>query len=329
MIIMGVEGSANKLGIGVMRDSEILSNLRETYSPPTGQGFIPLDAAEHHRSKIYDLIERSLEAANIKMSDVDIFCYTRGPGMYQLLSIGCNVFRTLSLLYNKPLIPVNHCIAHIEMGKLVTNAKNPVVLYASGGNTQIIAYSDKVKLYKIFGETLDVAVGNCLDRVARELNLSNYPSPGYSIEQAAKKGSKYIPLPYTVKGMDMSFTGPIETLKRIKHEYSVEDLCYSLQETLFAMLVEVTERAMSYVGSDEVMLVGGVGCNVRLQEMLGKMVKQRGGILYSTDERFCIDNGVMIAYTGYLMHKSGCEFKIKDCNVTQRFRTDSVKVNWN
>ena len=108
---------------------------------------------------------------------------------------------------------VNHCIAHIEMGRLVTGAKNPTVLYVSGGNTQVIAYSQK--RYRIFGETIDIAVGNCLDRFARVLKLSNDPSPGYNIEQLAKRGSKYLELPYVVKGMDVSFSGILSFIESI------------------------------------------------------------------------------------------------------------------
>lgn len=149
------------------------------------------------------------------------------------------------------------------MARLITGAKNPTVLYVSGGNTQIIAYSQK--RYRIFGETLDIAVGNCLDRFARILKLSNYPSPGYNIEQEAKKGKKFVPLPYVVKGMDMSFSGVlsyIEDLVKTSENYTVEDLCFSLQETLFAMLVETTERAMAHCGSKEVLICGGVGCKL-------------------------------------------------------------------
>nr|CAI5852067.1 unnamed protein product [Callosobruchus analis] len=109
------------------------------------------------------------------------------------------VARTVAQLWNKPLLGVNHCIGHIEMGRLITGARNPTVLYVSGGNTQIIAYSRKK--YRIFGETIDIAVGNCLDRFARVLKLSNDPSPGYNIEQLAKNGNKYVPLPYCVKGL--------------------------------------------------------------------------------------------------------------------------------
>lgn len=326
MIVLGIEGSANKLGVGIVKDREILANLRKTYVPPAGEGFIPAKAAEYHREQILQLVEDSLRAANIVLEQVDAFAYTRGPGIQQSLVVVATVVRTLALVYGKPIIPVNHCIAHIEMGRLITNADNPVILYVSGGNTQIIAYSDKK--YKIFGETLDIAVGNCLDKLARVLNLDNYPSPGLSIEKKAREGKNYIELPYTIKGMDMSFSGILSQLKKLSGRHSVEDLCYSAQETMFSILVEGTERCMSFVGSKEVLIVGGVGCNERLQEMMNKMVQARGGVLHATDERFCIDNGVMIAYTGLLAYQSGQRARIEDCDVTQRFRTDSVEIAW-
>nr|NVI71497.1 putative tRNA N6-adenosine threonylcarbamoyltransferase [Cucujiformia] len=134
--------------------------------------------------------------------------------------------------------------------------------------------------------------GNCLDRFARVLKLSNDPSPGYNIEQSAKQGSKFIPLPYCVKGMDVSFSGILTYIEERCHKllssgYTKEDLCYSLQETAFAMLVETTERALAHVGSKEVLIVGGVGCNLRLQEMMRTMCEERGSVLFATDERFC------------------------------------------
>nr|MBE5724940.1 putative tRNA N6-adenosine threonylcarbamoyltransferase [Cucujiformia] len=134
--------------------------------------------------------------------------------------------------------------------------------------------------------------GNCLDRFARVLKLSNDPSPGFNIEQLAKKGNEYIPLPYCVKGMDVSFSGILTYLeerlnKLLSDGYTQEDLCYSLQETIFAMLVETTERALAHVGAKEVLIVGGVGCNLRLQEMMRIMCEEREAVLFATDERFC------------------------------------------
>jgi len=216
------------------------------------------------------------------------------------------------------------------------------VLYVSGGNTQVIAYSRQ--RYRIFGETLDIAVGNCLDRFARVIDLSNDPSPGYNIEQEAKKGKRLLPLPYATKGMDISLSGILTsteaytTDKRFRRDgngnsdlediITPADLCFSLQETVFAMLVEITERAMAHIGSKEVLIVGGVGCNERLQEMMGIMAQERGGQVFATDERFCIDNGIMIAQAGLLGFRMGQTTPLSKSTCTQRFRTDEVHVTW-
>ena len=332
VIAIGFEGSANKLGIGIVKDGVVLSNVRHTYVAPPGEGFLPRDTAKHHQGHILDVLKRALDEAKIKPEEIDCVCFTKGPGMGAPLVSVAVVARTVAQLWRKPLVAVNHCIAHIEMGRLVTGAKNPTVLYVSGGNTQVIAYSQK--RYRIFGETIDIAVGNCLDRFARVLKLSNDPSPGYNIEQLAKRGSKYLELPYVVKGMDVSFSGILSFIESIgkekydKGECTAADLCYSLQETVFAMLVETTERAMAHCGSNEVLIVGGVGCNLRLQEMMGAMVRERGGMVYGMDERYCIDNGAMIAQAGWEMFRSGQTTPIEDTWVTQRYRTDEVEVTW-
>lgn len=330
---IGFEGSANKVGVGIVRDGRILSNVRHTYVAPPGEGFLPKDTAKHHRRHLLDVLRQALEEADVTPErDIDCVCYTKGPGMGAPLVTVAVVARTVAQLWGKPLVGVNHCIGHIEMGRLVTGAQNPTVLYVSGGNTQVISYSQN--RYRIFGETIDMAVGNCLDRFARVLKLSNDPSPGYNIEQLAKKGSKYVELPYSVKGMDVSFSGIlsyIEAVAREKlasRECTEADLCYSLQETIFAMLVETTERAMAHCNSNEVLIVGGVGCNLRLQAMMGEMVQERGGRVYGMDDRYCIDNGAMIAQAGWEMFRSGQTTAMGDSWITQRFRTDEVEVTW-
>lgn len=322
VLAIGFEGSANKLGIGILDDDKILANCRRTFISPPGEGFLPKETAIHHRQNVNSLLKQALEEAGIKTSDIDVVCYTKGPGMGAPLAAVAVVARTVAQLWNKPLLGVNHCIGHIEMGRFITGSKNPIVLYVSGGNTQVIAYSKNK--YRIFGETIDIAVGNCLDRFARLLKLSNAPSPGFNIEQMAKKGQKFISLPYCVKGMDMSFSGILAFMESMSEkflkEHTPEDLCFSLQETVFAMLVEVTERALAHCGSNEVLIVGGVGCNLRLQEMMRIMCEERGATLFATDERFCIDNGLMIAKAGAEMFKSGVKMKWEDSTVTQRYR---------
>ncbi|CRK17555.1 hypothetical protein BN1723_017554, partial [Verticillium longisporum] len=112
------------------------------------------------------------------------------------------------------------------------------------------------------------------------------------------------------------------------NDQEIPDLCFTLQETVFAMLVEITERAMAHVGSSQVLIVGGVGCNERLQEMMGLMARDRGGSVYATDERFCIDNGIMIAHAGLLAYNTGFRTPLEDSQCTQRFRTDEVHIKW-
>ncbi|GBE77925.1 O-sialoglycoprotein endopeptidase [Sparassis latifolia] len=346
-IALGLEGSANKLGAGIIRhgpdgSTTVLSNVRHTYITPPGEGFLPRDTAIHHREWALAVINDALNKAEISFHDIDCICYTKGPGMGAPLVSVALVARTLSLLYDKPLVGVNHCVGHIEMGRQITGARNPIVLYVSGGNTQVIAYSQQC--YRIFGETLDIAVGNCLDRFARVIDLSNDPSPGYNIEQEAKKGKRLLSLPYTTKGMDISLSGiltSVESYTRDKRyrqngplsegEVDIitpQDLCFSLQEVVYAMLVEITERAMAHIGSKEVLIVGGVGCNEHLQGMMGTMAKERGGQVFATDERFCIDNGIMIAQAGLLSYRMGFQTPLTKSTCTQRFRTDEVHVAW-
>jgi N6-L-threonylcarbamoyladenine synthase len=140
--------------------------------------------------------------------------------------------------------------------------------------------------------------------------------------------------------MDCSFSGILTTASQLAAQLGTltdpsshqlitkEDLCFSLQETVFAMLVEITERAMAHVGSQQVLIVGGVGCNERLQDMMAIMARDRGGEVYATDERFCIDNGIMIAHAGLLAFRSGFRTSLEESTVTQRFRTDEVEVTW-
>ena len=343
---IGLEGSANKLGVGLIHHppnapATILSNIRHTYVSPPGAGFLPKDVAQHHRRHVVSLAKAVLTESRIPISKIDCICYTRGPGMGAPLQSVAVAARMLSLLWDKPLVGVNHCVGHIEMGRTITGADNPVVLYVSGGNTQVIAYAEQ--RYRIFGEALDIAVGNCLDRFARTLEISNDPAPGYNIEQLAKKGRVLVDLPYTVKGMDCSFSGILASIDILAANLKANpetrdpitgdvittaDLCFSLQETIFAMLVEITERAMAHVGSNQVLIVGGVGCNERLQEMMGLMARDRGGSVFATDERFCIDNGIMIAHAGLLEYECGVTTPLEDSGCTQRFRTDEVFVKW-
>ncbi len=325
MITLGIEGTAHTLGVGIV-DSErkVLANVLDMYRPPEG-GLHPREAANHHADVVSPLILRALEEANVSMKEIDVISFSKGPGLGPCLRVAATAARSLSLLLNKPIIGVNHCVAHVEIGRATTGCTDPALLYASGGNTQVIAFANGK--YRIFGETLDVGIGNMLDKLGRELGLGYYAGP--TIERLAKDGDKLLELPYSVKGMDISFSGIMTAALALKKKgHRLEDIAFSIQETCFAMLAEVTERAMAHVGKDEVLLGGGVAQNMRLREMIGEMAKERGAEMFVPDRRLCMDNGAMIAWLGNLMYSSGVRMSIDDTTVEQRFRTDEVEVTW-
>lgn len=325
MITLGIEGTAHTLGVGIVNsEGKVLSNVIDMYRPPEG-GLHPREAANHHAEVVADVVMRSVKESGRTLNDVDLVSFSMGPGLGPCLRVAATAARSLSHRLDIPIVGVNHCIAHIEIGNVTTGCKDPVLLYASGGNTQIIAYSDK--RYRIFGETQDVGIGNMLDKLGRELGLGFYAGP--AIEKLAANGSKLLDLPYSVKGMDMSFSGMM-TAALAHHEKgeSLEDIAFSVQETAFGMLAEVTERAMAHIGKKEVLLGGGVAQNNRLKDMVRAMAEDRGAAMYCPDRRLCMDNGAMIAWLGHVMYDSGVRMKIEDTVVRQRFRTDEVPITW-
>ncbi len=325
MITLGIEGTAHTLGVGVV-DSErkVLSNVIDMYRPPQG-GLHPREAANHHAEVVAGNIEKAVSEAGISLKDVDLVAFSMGPGLGPCLRVAGTAARSLALSLGVPIIGVNHCIAHIEIGNAVTGCTDPCLLYASGGNTQVIAYSDS--RYRIFGETQDVGIGNMLDKLGRDLGLGFYAGP--AIEKLARDGDRLLDLPYSVKGMDVSFSGILTAAVAYKEKgCRLEDICFSVQETAFSMLTEVTERAMAHIGKSEVLLGGGVAQNGRLRDMVGTMAKERGGRMFVPDSRLCRDNGAMIAWLGNLMYGSGVRMDVKDTEVRQRFRTDEVSVTW-
>ncbi len=323
MIALGIESTAHTFGVSILNEKKILSNVKKSYVTDKG-GIIPAKLAEHHVEVCDEVIKKSLKEAKINLDDIDLISFSQGPGLGHALRIGAIIARTLCLKTNKPIIGVNHCIAHLEIARLLTKAKDPVLLYASGANTQVIAYEGKK--YRVFGETLDMGVGNFLDSFARYLELG-FPG-GPKIEQLAKNG-KYIELPYVVKGMDVSFGG---ILTNIKQKYNKgtkkEDLCYSVQETVFSMLLEVSERAMAHCDKQELVLGGGVACNSRLKEMAESMCKERGAECFIPENQYLVDNAAMIAWLGLVEYKAGIRMKINETEIRPYERTDDIIVEW-
>lgn len=294
------------------------------FKPELGKGFIPVDLAEHHHNMAIRLLEEALRESKLKMDDIDVIAFSQGMGIPNSLKVGAAFARYLSLKYDKPLVGVNHGVAHIEIGKYRTGAEDPVVAYLSGGNSQILAYVDG--RYRIFGETQDIPVGNALDVLSREMG---YPTPGGpEIEKLAKTG-KFIDLPYVVKGMDMSFTGILTAaIGKFRGGISKEDISYSMQEVCFSMLTEVTERAMAHTNKKELLLVGGVAANKRLQEMMKIMCEERGADFYVVPKEYASDNGIMIAWTGLLSYGTGHAIITRDSRVKQDWRTEDMEISW-
>jgi N6-L-threonylcarbamoyladenine synthase/protein kinase Bud32 len=319
---LGIEGTAEKLGVGIVSSGgRILANVVVQQSLKAG--IHPREAAQHHAEHMPQAIAQALKKAGATLRDIDLIAFSRGPGLGPCLRVAAVSARTLSLSLGKPMVGVNHCIGHIEIGRLLTKAHDPLTLYVSGGNTQVIAYDSG--RYRVFGETLDIAVGNCIDQFARRANLGNPGGP--VVESLAEKGT-YFPLPYVVKGMDLSYSGILTAALEALEKHSVEDVCKSLQETIFAMLVEVTERALAQTEKGEVLLAGGVGVNKRLREMLSLMAREHEAEFYVPPGEVLGDNGAMIAWLGILMYRSGVTHALRDTTVVQRFRTDEVEVGW-
>ena len=326
MNILGIEGTAWNLSAAVVNEKKVICEVESSYKPVQG-GIHPREAAQHHASEIKNVISETLSIAKengILKKNISAVAFSQGPGMGPCLRTVATAARALSLSLDIPLVGVNHCVAHVEVGRWNSGIKDPVVIYTSGANSQILAYRDGT--YRIFGETLDIGIGNALDKFGRHAGLKHPGGP--KIEKLAKKAKKYVPLPYVVKGMDLSFSGLTTAAKDALDSESLEDVCFSFQETAFAMLVEVTERALAHCGKDEVLLVGGVGANSRLKEMLKTMCKGRGAKFFAPENRFMKDNASMIAYTGLLMFKKGITTPINESSVMPDYRPDDVDISW-
>lgn len=321
-MILGIECTAHTFGAAVVNKKKILSNVKDMYTTESG-GIIPSESGKHHSRVAKDIYDRALKQANIKEDQINAIALSNAPGLAPCLLSGMRFSKTLASKLKIPIIPVNHCIAHLEIGRSL-GSKDPVLLYASGANTQIIAYASGK--YRIFGETLDIGIGNLLDKFARSAGLG-FPG-GPKIEKEAKLG-KYVELPYSIKGMDVSFSG-IQTKLIQLHKSGVplKDLSFSLQETAFAMLVEASERALAHTKKTELVLGGGVACNSRLQEMCKLMCLERKSKFFCPEKALLTDNAAMIAYTGELMYSGFSKRKKEVLDIKPRERTDQVEVFW-
>jgi len=327
MLGLGIESTAHTFSCAIIekkgKKGEILSDVRKIYRPANGAGIHPREASRHHIENSSSVLSECLKDAKISIKDLDLISYAAGPGLGPCLRVGAVVARSLASFYKIPIYPVNHAIGHIELGKLLTGASNPLVLLVSGGHTMLLAFLDKQ--WRVFGETLDITLGQLLDQFGRSLGFA---SPcGKNIEELASTSSNYITLPYSVKGNDVSFSGLLSATKTIAKN-SKNDACYSLQETAFAMISESVERALSFTNKKELMIVGGVAANKRLSEMLQDVCKRHGCKFSVVPLRYAGDCGSQICWTGLLESQVKSGVSLKDTFVTQSWRLDSVKINY-
>lgn len=327
---LGIESTADDFSVGILSfKGEILANEISMFMPETG-GIHPREAARHHAEVSGKVLAAALQKAGIRPHEIKIIAFSQGPGLGPCLRTGATAARALASYLQVPLVGVNHCVAHIEIGKLITGAKDPLALYVSGGNTIVAAF--EAGRYRIFGETLDIAVGNCLDVFAREAGLrQKVGAPfGALVEKLAASGQNFVSLPYIVKGMDLSFSGLLTAAIELLHsgKYRLEDLCYSLQEVVFSMLTEVTERALAHTEKPEVLLTGGVAANKRLQSMLETVAKEHNARFCVVPKQYALDNGAMIAWTGILAYQQGLSTPIEKSFVRLKWRLDEVYAPW-
>jgi N6-L-threonylcarbamoyladenine synthase len=335
MLCLGIESTAHTFGCSIVEVSannkkigKVLSDVRQVYKAPEGSGIHPREASRHHVVISPSVLKNSLERAKIVIRDIDIIAYSAGPGLGPCLRVGAVVARTLATFYKKPLVPVNHALGHIELGAMLTGASDPLVLLVSGGHTMILAFSQK--RWRVFGETLDITIGQLLDQFGRS---AGFASPcGDRIEELAGTSSEtYLRLPYLIKGNDVSFSGLLTASIRTASDKNnlLPDVCYSLQETAFAMLTETIERAISFTGKREMIIVGGVAANKRLSQMLEMACRRQNGILYICPINFSGDNGAQIAWTGILDYiTTKKQVTIEKSFIRQSWRVDTIDIGW-
>jgi N6-L-threonylcarbamoyladenine synthase len=327
MNCLGIESTAHTFSCAIIqkngKSGKILSDVRKIYQPPDGHGIHPREASRHHIENSSKILSQCFDEAKIRIDDLDMIAYAGGPGLGPCLRVGAVVARSLASYYKIPIYPVNHAIGHIELGKLLTGAKNPLVLLVSGGHTMILAFSSG--RWRVFGETLDITLGQLLDQFGRSLGFA---SPcGRKIEDLATKSTDYVDLPYSVKGNDVSFSGLLSATKNISSKDS-GSACFSLQETAFAMIAEATERALAFTKKKELMIVGGVAANKRLSSMLKNVCKNQKSKFFVVPLNYAGDCGSQIAWTGLLESTVGKGSKIEDTFVKQSWRLDTVDVSY-
>ncbi len=296
MKILAIESTAHTLGASIVytKNNKIKISNNVVFRYENKGGYVPRELAEHHAKFFKEAVEMALRSSKTKIKEIDAVAYSSSPGIGHALHVGWVGAKAISLKYDIPLIGVNHAKAHIEIGKYFCRPTDALYVFISGGNTQLVV--EEGKRYKILGETLDIGIGNFLDRVGRTLKLT--PPNAVGVINAYKKSQKFIELPYRVKGANVAFAGLLTAVEKLSHKYKKEDLAYSAQETAASELCEVTEKVLAHLKKKEIIAVGGNAQNKRIREMLSAVAKDHKAEFCAPPAQYCGDNAAMIGILG-------------------------------
>ncbi len=331
IIVLGIESTAHTFGVGIVDNSEkfILADERIQYVPKLG-GIHPREASRFFAENSSTIVKKAIDSAGIPTREVDAIAVALGPGLGPCLRIGASIARALSIYLGKPLVPVNHAVAHVEIGIKMTGLRDPVIVYLSGGNTAVIAFVEK--RYRVFGETLDIALGNLLDTFAREVDLGPpYVVNGvHVVDRCAESGRNFVrELPYVVKGQDVAFSGLLTAaLKMYRKGVDLNDICLTLREIAYNSILEVAARCLVHTKKRELIVVGGVAASPILREKFAQLAKTYDSSLGIVPPKYAVDNGVMIAWTGLLAFRRNIVIDPRRALVNQRWRIDEVEIPW-
>ena len=314
--ILAIESSCDETSMAIIKngcDCVGLTILTQMDTHALYGGVVPEIASRMHTENITMVLEDVLNKSNMKMEDIDAIAVTYAPGLVGSLLIGVECAKALALIYKKPLIAVNHIAGHIYANNLENKMQFPLLaLVVSGGHTDLILMKDDYQFEKI-GSTLDDAIGECYDKVARVLGL-NYPG-GPAIDNLAKEGKHTydLPVPMNDDSFDMSFSGLKSCIINLAHnekqrcnEINKEDLARSFQDVAVLQLVKKSELAIKKFNVKYMVIAGGVSANTYLRDEIKKLTDKYGVTLSVPKLIYCTDNAAMIgaaAYPLYKMHK--------------------------
>ena len=313
--ILGIESSCDETSASIVKNgteeiATVISSqidIHKNYG-----GVVPEIASRHHVKNITIVLEECLEKANMTIDDVDAISITYGPGLIGSLLIGLEAAKTLSFIYNKPLIPVHHIAGHIYANSLVKELRFPLLaVVVSGGHTEIIEMKKHYSFEKL-GGTLDDAIGECYDKVARVIGLE-YPG-GPKLDKLAKEGKDTykLPIPLQDDSYNFSFSGLKSSVINLAHneeqrgeELRKSDLAASFQKVAIESIVSKVKKAIEEKNIKNVIVAGGVAANNGLREKMQEMTEELGVELSIPPMKYCTDNGTMIAAAGYYAYLDG------------------------